>query len=81
MLLGIPMAHDEVQFNSAKIYGPLQMSHVLANWEQIHAEIVLAEDRSRVLRPIAFERSNAPIWGYQPGIVVQKMGNKKRDLS
>ena len=25
MLLGVPMAHDEVQFNGARIYGPLQV--------------------------------------------------------
>ena len=37
MLLGLPMGHDEVQFNIHKIYGPLQMSHMLANWEQINA--------------------------------------------
>ena len=72
MLLGIPMAHDEVQFNSARIYGPLGMSHVLANWEQIHSKIVLAEDRSKVLRPNQLETSNSPLWMYQPGIVVQK---------
>ena len=74
MLLGVPVAHDEVQFNSAKIYGPLQMSHMLANWEQIHADIVLAEDRSRVLVPSSLR--NKPIWSHQPGIVVQKKGNK-----
>ena len=78
MLLGVPMAHDEVQFNSQKIYGPLGMSHVLANWEQIHSKIILAEDRSRVMRPIQFETSSSPIWMYQPGIVVQKMGNHMR---
>ena len=77
MLLGIPMGRDEVHFNNAKLYGPLQMSHVLANWEQINSEISLAEDRSRVLWPINLEGSNAPFWKYQPGIVVQKMENKK----
>ena len=75
MLLGVPMAHDEVRFNSDKIYGPLQMSHVLANWEQIHSEITLAGDRSRVLRPKSYERG--PLYGYQPAIVVQKIGRKK----
>ena len=75
MLLGVPMAHDEVRFNSDKIYGPLQMSHVLANWEQIHSEITLAGDRSRVLRPISYERR--PLFAYQPAIVVQKIGSKK----
>ena len=39
MLLGVPMGHtDLVQFNMHKFYGPLQMSHMLANWEQIHAD-------------------------------------------
>ena len=70
MLLGLPVAHDEIQFNSAKIYGPLQMSHILANWEQIHANIVLAEDKSRVLVPSRLR--NKPLYEYQPGIVVQK---------
>ena len=77
MLLGVPMAHDEVKFNSDKIYGPLQMSHVLANWEQIHSDITLAGDRSRVLRPISYERMRSPLWEYQPAIVVQKIGSKK----
>ena len=91
MLLGLPMGHDEVQFNIHRIYGPLQMSHMLANWEQIHAtdpfhaEIVLAEDRSRVLWPNAFEskhKSDASQTSeYQPGIVAQKKENKKSDLS
>lgn len=35
MLIGVPMAHDIVLFNGARIYGPLQMSHLLANWKQV----------------------------------------------
>ena len=31
MLLGVPMAHDEVQFNGARIYGPLQVC-ILGGW-------------------------------------------------
>ena len=39
MLLGLPIGPaDVVQFNMGKFYGPLQMSHMLANWEQIHAD-------------------------------------------
>ena len=39
MLLGLPMGPaDVVEFNKGKLYGPLQMSHMLANWEQIHAD-------------------------------------------
>lgn len=38
MLLGLPMGPtDVVQFNIHRIYGPLQMSHMLANWEQLQA--------------------------------------------
>ena len=74
MLLGLPMAHDEILFNAQKVYGPLQMSHILANWEQIHANIAFAEDGSKVLVPSRFKNK---IWYmYQPGIVVQKKGNK-----
>lgn len=35
MLLGVPMADDRVLFNSAKIYGPVQMPHLIANWDQV----------------------------------------------
>ena len=39
MLLGLPMGPaDVVEFNKGKLYGPLQMSHILANWEQIHGD-------------------------------------------
>ena len=39
MLLGVPRAvKDKVQFNMHRSYGPLQMSHLLANWEQIYQE-------------------------------------------
>ena len=38
MLLGLPMGPaDVVHFNIHRTYGSLQMSHMLANWEQIHA--------------------------------------------
>ena len=50
------------------------MSHVLANWEQVHADIEVAGDGSRVLWPeeLRRRRSNVAIWKYQPGIVLQK---------
>ena len=53
------------------------MSHVLANWEQVHADIAVAEDGSRVLWPERLRRykPNAAIWEYQPGIVLQKRAN------
>ena len=53
------------------------MSHVLANWEQVHADIEVAEDGSRVLWPegLRRRRPSAAIWEYQPGIVLQKGAN------
>ena len=55
------------------------MSHVLANWEQVQAGIVVSEDRSRVLWPERLRRynPNAAIWEYQPGIVLQKRANRR----
>ena len=49
------------------------MSHMLSNWEQVHADIEVAADRSRVLWPEGrtLTWSNAPIYDYQPGIVLQ----------
>ena len=56
------------------------MSHVLSNWDQVYADITVAEDRSRVLRPVSLRRRrpNAAIWEYQPGIVLQKGANGRR---
>ena len=76
MLLAVPTAHDEIGFNSNRLYGPLQMSHVLANWEQIHANLELSEDKLRVLQPDSHQSSP----GFQPGIVVQKKRNKPRNV-
>ena len=75
MLLGLPLAHDEIMFNVHKIYGPLQMSHILANWEQIHADnITITEDKFSVLVPSRFTYKT--LWLHQPGIVLQKKENK-----
>ena len=56
------------------------MSHVLSNWDQVYADITVAEDRSRVLWPDSLRRRrpNAAIWEYQPGIVLQKGANGRR---
>ena len=45
------------------------MSHMLSNWEQVHAHIEVAADGSRVLWPEGEKHSNN-FW-YQPGIVLQ----------
>ncbi|XP_059080225.1 uncharacterized protein LOC131878306 isoform X2 [Tigriopus californicus] len=36
-LVGVPTGPDQVLFNAAKVYGPLQYSHLFANWKQIHS--------------------------------------------
>ena len=33
MLIGVPTGSDGVLYNMHRIYGPLQLSHLLANWE------------------------------------------------
>ena len=35
-LIGFPFGKDRVVFNSHKIYGPVMLSHVFANWKLIH---------------------------------------------
>jgi hypothetical protein len=29
---------DQIVFNAARIYGPLQYSHLFANWKQVYTE-------------------------------------------
>eukprot|EP00095_Tigriopus_kingsejongensis_P005113 maker-scaffold161_size295871-snap-gene-1.34 protein:Tk05113 transcript:maker-scaffold161_size295871-snap-gene-1.34-mRNA-1 annotation:"hypothetical protein GUITHDRAFT_82324" len=38
-LIGVPTGPDQVLFNAAKVYGPLQYSHLFANWKQIQSEV------------------------------------------
>ena len=40
-LIGIPIGpgDDRIYFNSHKVYGPLMLSHLFANWKQIFAEL------------------------------------------
>ena len=55
------------------------MSHVLSNWEQVHADNIAAEERTMVLWPRGCEGrdfTNAAIWEYQQGIVFQKGANE-----
>ena len=35
-LIGFPFGKDRVVFNSHKIYGPVMLSHVFANWKLLH---------------------------------------------
>ena len=56
------------------------MSHILSNWEQVHADIEVAADGSRVLWPKELRGMRGQPgefgpgmrgWGYQRGIVLQ----------
>ena len=39
MVLAVPRGvDDKVVFNLHRIYGPLQMAHLLANWDQVYQE-------------------------------------------
>ena len=44
MILGVPVGYDNIVFNSHRIYGPLQLSHLFANWHQIHSNIDTDKD-------------------------------------
>lgn len=35
MLLGVMYGHDGLQFNAHRVYGPLQLPHLTANWKQV----------------------------------------------
>jgi hypothetical protein len=72
MLLGVPVAHDEVLFNAARIYGPLQMSHLLANWKQIHADVRVSRDGKKIMWPKELDDKKLPIYSYQPVHVLEK---------
>ena len=44
MILGTTIGYDNIVFNSHRIYGPLQLSHLFANWHQIHSNIDTDKD-------------------------------------
>ncbi|CAB4064331.1 unnamed protein product [Lepeophtheirus salmonis] len=61
-LIGVPTGiEDEIIFNAAKIYGPLQYSHLFANWKPIYSNS----------NPDRFYKSSCK-WCYQPLFVVEK---------
>ena len=35
MLLGVMYGHDGLEFNAHRVYGPLQLAHLTANWKQV----------------------------------------------
>ncbi len=62
--MGIPVHHTEqVIYNLHRLYGPVQLPHLFANWRQVYTEM----DLSRV--------SDCE-WCYQPLFVVEKPGQE-----
>ena len=56
-----------------------QLPHVLLNWEQVQADIIAAEERTKVLSALARERGGLnqrhDLGVQQPGIAVQREAN------
>lgn len=68
-LVGVPVGYDAVLFNGCKLYGPLQLSHLFANFEQIYTEAdmtINAKDMPPEKRTID------PVFAYQPIFIIQK---------
>ena len=68
-LIGIPVGADAVIFNACKLYGPLQLSHLFANWKVVYTE---AEMFVNGLDTAPEDRPKKEIWGYQPVFVLEK---------
>ena len=60
-IVGMPVGLDELQFNAHRIYGPIQLPHFFANWEQVYT----ATDINKHLE-------DGCSWCYQPLFVVRK---------
>ena len=60
-IVGMPVGLDEVQFNAHRIYGPIQLPHFFANWEQVYT----ATDMETHWK-------NDSRYSYQPLFVVRK---------
>ena len=69
MLLGVPVAFDHLLFNANRLYGPLQLSHVFANWNQIYTE---AKFFSKGADTPKSEWPSRTIYGYQPPFILEK---------
>ena len=35
LLLGVPVGPDQIMFNAHRVYGPVMLSHLTANWDQV----------------------------------------------
>ena len=68
-LFGMPVLYDIVLFNSARVYGPLQLSHLFANWRLVFTE---AKEFPKGRDTPQEERPEDFIFNYQPLFVVEK---------
>ena len=68
-MIGVPSGMDRILFNACKVYGPLQLSHPFANWEQIHTEAVMYEKGPGTPEEEWFFKE---LYAYQPIFVLEK---------
>ena len=68
-LVGVPVAQDEVVYNEGRLYGPLQLAHLFANWEVVHTEVDTK----------VFGRKCDACFSYQPWHVLRKAGKKNEE--
>ncbi len=72
-LIGVPTGFDGVMFNSNKIYGPLQYSHLFANWDQIYTEAKMYKKGRNTTQADSFcEEDESIFYCYEPLHVLQK---------
>lgn len=70
-LIGVPSGFDYVDFNSHRLYGKFMLSHLFANWNQIHTDAVflpLGFDTPMEDRPVKLDE----FYAYQPIYIVEK---------
>ena len=75
-LIGVPTGFDAVAFNANKVYGPLQLSHLFANWNQIYTEAKMYKDgMNTMVEDIPCNEKMAhlhPMSCYEPLYVLEK---------
>ncbi len=60
-LIGVPSGPKDVLFfNAHRVYGPIMLSHLFANWKQVYNEV----DRKKA--------RTGCVWCYQPLYVLEK---------
>ena len=37
-MIGVPTGKDELLFNSNRVYGPVTLAQLFANWEQVYSD-------------------------------------------